>query len=106
MSAGDFIGMVGHAGGFYHGIGIVPVYLDADGCLLGKGFHFGDGLCGVADQPVRRDEFGIDGGRPLLAAEDTEGGVRNILHRGQQNRFFPQVYVSDFHSDGKGTKNP
>ena len=94
----DFRGTVGHPGGIDHRLGDAAVDLDADGGFFRGGLHLGDGLDGVADQAVGGDEFGIDEAGTLLFAEDAERGVRDVLHRREQQWPVPYVKIPDFHS--------
>ena len=101
VPAGELRRAVGHPGRIDHRLGDVPVDLDRDGGLLLERAHLGDGLRGVADEPVRGDELGRDHRRPGLAAQDAEGRVRHVLHRRQHHGALAQVDVRYLHGGAK-----
>ena len=75
----------------------MPVDLYAYGSLPFVGAELCEGLGGIANQPVGRYELGIYHVGPLRAAEQPEGNVSDVLHRGQQQRPPAQVEISDSH---------
>ena len=97
MSSGNLGSPVRHLGGIHHGLGDVPVDLDAHGGLLLEGVHLGNGLGGIADESVGGNEFGIDHVGALLAAEHPERHVRHVLHRSEKHGAFPKVQIPYFH---------
>ena len=97
MPARNLRGVVRHLRGLDHGLGYMAIDLNAHGRLLLERAHLLDGFVRVADKAVGRHELGVHGGRPLLAAEDAEAGVRDVFHRREQHRPLSQIYVPYLH---------
>ena len=56
------------------------------------------GFGGIADEPVRRDELGVNHIRALFLAEQPERCVGHILHRGEQHGALPEIYWPYLHN--------
>ena len=90
-------GGLGHARRFDHRFDQVAVDLDADGAFGLRYFEFFERLGRVADQAVRRDEFGVDHIGAELLAHRAERRIGDILHRRQKQRLVAQFQISYFH---------
>ena len=90
-------GGLGHARRFGHRFDQVAVDLDADGAFGLRYFEFFERLGRVADQAVRRDEFGVDHIGAELLAHRAERRIGDILHRRQKQRLVAQFQISYFH---------
>ena len=77
-------GRFGHAGRFDHRFDQVAVDLDAHGAFRVVDFEFFERFGRVADQPVRRDELGVDHVGAEAFAHVAERRIGHILHRRQQ----------------------
>jgi len=85
------IGFFSPDGRLDYGVRDMPVNLDADRPLVVVDAHFCYGLRGIADQSVGGDEFGVHHIGPELLAYISEGDVRHILHRCEEERAVSQI---------------
>ena len=85
-----------HTGGFHHGLWNVTVNLQTYGCLEIIGAHFGNGFGSISNKAIGRDEFGIDHIRSILFAYPAESGVRDVFHRGEEQRPGAQIYLISY----------
>ena len=91
-------GRFGHAGRLDHRFDQMAVDLNAHGAFRVVDFEFLERLGGIADEPVRGDELRVDHVGAETFAHVAERGVRNVLHGGEQQGLFSEVYVGDFHA--------
>ena len=90
-------GRFGHACRLDHRFDQMAVELDAYRTLRVVDFEFFERLGRVAYQPVGGDEFRVDHVGAETLAHVAERRVGHVLHRRQQQGFFPEFYVGNFH---------
>ena len=74
---------LGDTGGFDHGLDLAAVDLDGYGALFGADLELARRASDLTDEGVSTEELGVDHVCTEAATEETEGGIRHILHGGQ-----------------------
>ena len=98
MPSGNLRRTLRHPCGIDHSFRDVPVYLNAYRGLIIVCDQFRKGFPCIAYQPIGTDEFSVHHVRTEFLAHETEGCIGHILHRSQEQRPFPQVYIPYLHN--------
>ena len=94
---GNLGGLVRHPRRVHHRLWNVPVNLDSDRSFFFQRPHLRYRLDRIPYKSVRGNKFSIDHICSLLAAQDAERHVRDILHRSKQNWPITQIQITYLH---------
>ena len=80
-----------------HRLCVAAVYLYAHGALVVADCQFADGALHFAHQRFRADELRINHSRAVAFAQPAETYVGDVLHRCEEQRARPELYVAYIH---------
>src|ERR1051326_8563437 len=99
----DQIGVcaIGNLTGFAHGVDAPTEKLYADGPLVFEDVEFFYAFGGITYQAFGRDEFSVHEIGTVLLAHITERRIAHVLHGGEEEGKFTELYVADADHAGK-----